>query len=296
MKRTTTWILYIAYALLLTGVFLYLLFPAEAVKSYITYQVSRARTDVSVVIGGVKPAFPPGLTFREAQVAQGADPLVRLTAVKVMPELTTLLRPRVAVDFDGDLYGGELSGQAVILKPGSSAEASREGISDLTAALSGVRIGDISILRQRIPDYRLSGLLNAGVDYHRKPDGESGEMTVTVADLTVELVTPLFNLAKLTFQSVTARAVLGPNREIRIEECVLKGPQINGTLSGTIALRNPPPKSILNLSGSIVPHSSFLASLGSGFPASLLLRRQSDKGEIPFRIGGTIDNPAFSML
>jgi hypothetical protein len=59
-----------------------------------------------------------------------------------------------------------------------------------------------------------------------------------------------------------------------------------------INLRNPSENSILNLSGTLRPHPSLIAKMGS--MASLLFQKKQGS-EFPFKNTGTIGNPKFSL-
>jgi type II secretion system protein N len=143
----------------------------------------------------------------------------------------------------------------------------------------------------------VSGRLNGVVSYSVAEAGEKGDIRLALTDLAVRPQSPLFNITEVTFNQVQAEAVLGAGRRLEIRKCNLAGPQLNGAISGAIRLANDPAQSALDLTGSVKPHPGFLAEIGQGFPASLLLKNRSGgASEISFRIRGTIENPAFSLL
>lgn len=285
--------LYALYTLVVTGVFLYYLFPSESVRAFVGYQVNRADPSLELTIESVTPTLPPGLTFRSALLFQRSEPVAAASRLKVTPALTTLFGPEIALGFKGEVYGGALTGNMVLDR---TKQRSEPPVRALTANIVGLQVGRLHALR-RVPGYDVSGTLNGAVSYRRTDDGENGDIRLALTDLTVRPETPLFNITDVTFNQVQAEAVLEPGRRLEIRQCTLAGPQVNGTLSGAIRVADDPGQSALDLTGTLKPHPGFLAEIGQGFPASLLLKNRSGgAGGISFRIRGTIQNPAFSLL
>ena len=63
---------------------------------------------------------------------------------------------------------------------------------------------------------------------------------------------------------------------------------MDGTMSGTITLKNPFKDSVLNLSGAITPRPLLLENLSKIFPVN---RKKMEQGAIHITIGGTFDKP-----
>ena len=85
------------------------------------------------------------------------------------------------------------------------------------------------------------------------------------------------------------------DRRIRISRLSVKGQEVNGNATGTIVLREPFDASALNISGQILPHPSFIRDLAGMIPAGMISEKTISGGGIPFRISGTLANPAFSL-
>ncbi len=283
--------LYALYTLAVTGIFLYYLFPSESVRAYVRYKVHQADPSLELTIGGAAPTLPPGLTFRSALLSQEAEPLAGAETLKVTPALTTLFGPEITLGFKGEVYGGALKGDLVLDRTQKRPDPP---VRALTANIVGLQVGRVHAL-ERVSDYTVSGSLNGAVSYQNTDEGEKGDLRLALTDLTVRPRTPLFNITDLTFNQVQAEAILTPGRRVEIRQCTLAGPQVNGTLSGSIRVASNPARSVLDLTGNLKPHPSFLAEISKGFPASLLLKNRSG-GDISFRIRGTIDNPSFSLL
>lgn len=287
--------LYALYTLVVTGVFLYYLFPSDSVRSYVAYQIHQADPTLEMTIDSAAPMLPPGLTFRSALLFRNAEPLVGAARLNVTPALTTLFGPEITLAFKGEMYEGALKGNMALDR---TTQRPDPPVRALDATISGLQVGQLHALRQ-VPDYTVSGRLNGVVSYRLTGDGETGNIRLALTDLAVRPRTPVFNITEVVFNQVQVEAILAPGRRLEIRKCSLAGPQVNGALSGAIQVANDPALSTLDLTGSLTPHPGFLADLGKEFPASLLFGNRSGKGggnEISFRIRGTIGNPAFSLL
>jgi type II secretion system protein N len=85
-------------------------------------------------------------------------------------------------------------------------------------------------------------------------------------------------------------------RRIDLTHAELKGPNIYGTLTGTISIRRAFMDSGLNLKGTVDPSQSFLeSSEGSSVTVKLLGQSLGD-GPLSFRVRGTFKNPRFDLI
>jgi type II secretion system protein N len=115
-----------------------------------------------------------------------------------------------------------------------------------------------------------------------------------MSECRVELQVPLINLIELAFINIEADIGF-KNRQFQINQCLFKGQQMDGKLSGTITLKNPPGESLLNLTGMIKPHHFFLADLRKSLPANFIPKKRPGSSGFPVRIMGTIEKPGFSL-
>lgn len=94
------------------------------------------------------------------------------------------------------------------------------------------------------------------------------------------------------FESITANATMN-NQKIQINECVIKGKQADGRISGSVNLKNPFGKSVLDLTVTVKPHHLLIENLQNIFPVKSFLK--TGKGDITIRLCGDIDQPGFSL-
>jgi len=104
------------------------------------------------------------------------------------------------------------------------------------------------------------------------------------------LAISFINLGQANFSEINIDATLN-QQDLSVNQFTLKGMQIDGQLSGTITLKDPIYKSVLNLRGMIQLHPKFLQTL----PSNLIPGKLYGKNGLPFSISGTFDKPDFSI-
>ncbi len=289
-------LLYSIYILAVSAFFIYLLFPSDAVKKYIAFKINEANPDYSITIDRIKPDFPPGLKFYGVNLSHKNNPAITAEWMKIAPRLLTLFRPKMAFSFKGRLYEGMTEGEAFITK--SDTEKSVVTEVTINANLSALEMKDMHGI-QDPSKYKLSGILDGKITYSRKKSDETVDAKLTASGCDIKMLSPIspemgflasvFSVDSLAFKSIDADLEIKNNKKIQIKEFVIKGNQISGNISGTVDLKTPWDRSVLNLAGAIRPYPSFLASLGKA--ATLLFKKPPGENGFPFKIGGTFKRP-----
>ena len=275
-------LLYFMYIIVVTALFIYYLFPSDAVKKYIAFNLNRANPELNITIDNIKPVFPPGLRLYNVSLYRLSNLLLEAKQIKITPGLLSLFRPKTTFFFKAEAYEGLLEGRADIM-------ANKLMIN---ADLSGVRTKDMSVV-QNLSNRKISGMLSGKVTYtgNREFAG-TVNAKLTLSNCEVELLTPVFNLESFSFESIVAEVAMN-NQKIQINECIIKGDQADGMISGSVNLKNPLGKSVLDLTGTIKPHHLLINNLQKSFPVKSLLK--TGKSGLPIRLYGTIDQPGFSL-
>ena len=270
------------YIIVVTALFIYYLFPSDAVKKYIAFNLNRANPELNITIDNIKPVFPPGLRLYNVSLYRLSNLLLEAKQIKITPGLLSLFRPKTTFFFKAEAYEGLLEGRADIM-------ANKLMIN---ADLSGVRTKDMSVV-QNLSNRKISGMLSGKVTYtgNREFAG-TVNAKLTLSNCEVELLTPVFNLESFSFESIVAEVAMN-NQKIQINECIIKGDQADGMISGSVNLKNPLGKSVLDLTGTIKPHHLLINNLQKSFPVKSLLK--TGKSGLPIRLYGTIDQPGFSL-
>ena len=282
MKNAGKWLLCSIYIIVVGVFFIYYLFPSDAVKKYIAFNLNRANTELNITIDNIKPVFPPGLRLYNVSLYRLSNLLLEAKQIKITPGLLSLFRPKTTFFFKAEAYEGILEGRADIM-------ANKLMIN---ADLSGVRTKDMSVV-QNLANRKISGMLSGKVRYSGNREfAGTVNAKLTLLNCEVELLTPVFNLESFSFESIAADVTIN-NRKIQINECIIKGNQADGEISGSVNLKNPLGKSFLNLTGTIKPHHLLIENLQKSFPVKSLLK--TGKSGLPISLYGTIDQPGFSL-
>ena len=287
MKLTKKTLSYSAYIVGITVFFLYTLFPSDAVRDYVIYEITRGNPDVRVTIDRVSPVLPPGIKLHEVGIAHRNRAIVDLDNVKITPGLLSLFSSTKTARFHGRVHGGTVNGWARVDSRENQQAEKIEG------TLSGVQVQGIPALKH-LGAYKISG--NLGGDFTIDGTGPHRAMTgnLILADCRIDFDQPLIGQSSLKFNSINADLILNKGRLV-IKKFSARGKQLNADISGTIALNRGGRRNALNLKGSVTPHHGFLAEIGNNIPAGLLQQKKAGTATVPFIIGGTLEAPEFKL-
>jgi type II secretion system protein N len=286
MSNTRKWLPYFLFIIGVTAFFIYYLFPSDKIKTYITVHFNKTYPGITIAVDHVTPAFPPGLRLYNVNFYHAHDPLFRMEQIKIAPGLLSLFRSKIIFFFKGSAYTGILEGKGEFTK--NTPEVMIDG------KLSGIRIKEISAIKDVI-GRNITGVLDGDFTYrNKKESGNDLKAELIISNGQLELVTPLLQLESLAFKKITAELAL-KNMNLNIKKCIITGDQMDGSISGSVTLKNTPGQSYLKLSGTIKPHPLFLEKLGNDFSANLLPRKIFGKNDVHIRIYGTLDNPRFFL-
>lgn len=279
-----SWVWYGLYTAAVLFFFLYFLFPSEAIETYLISTLRKQRPNGTLTIGRIVPALPPGVKASPVSYFEGGPVELALESVHIVPEIRTIFSTSPAFSIRGSGYGGRVTGRVALDAQGR--------VSDLHAELSDLQMNAMAAL-QRISGRNIAGTLSGTIDV-RKTDG-AARLTADLAAerFRMDLGIPGVSLKELTFSEANAKLTGGGGEGLRIESLAAKGSQVNGDLSGTIRWMAPFEKSLLDMTGTVRPHPSFISGLGSGLAA--LFQHRGGNNAFPFVIKGTIEAPEFSL-
>jgi len=288
MSPGKTRFLYFLYIVSLTIFFLYWLFPDRAVRSYLGFRLKSAHPDFNLTAVQAKPTFPPGLKLETMNISHKNMPIVDMTEFKIRPDLRSLFSPGNTFLFAADLYGGTIKGRLDWVQDASNPKFS------MSSDLAGIQIGSSNALEHLIRR-KISGIL-AGTLQFESPTGKGGVVSagLNLSDCKIEVMASVFGMDHLSFNDIFVDITADGNN-VRVKTGAIRGNQLDGKFNGTVVLKDPVGKSILNLSGSFRPHHQFLADLSKRLPVNLLSKKRADNSEFPIQIAGTFDNPILSL-
>lgn len=283
-------ILYFVYICAATIFFLYFLFPSDKVKHLLEAQIQKAYPEYGMSADRIQPTFPPGLRFDKLEISYKNDLWIETENMKVTPDYLTIFAPEKAIDFRGTLYEGEMVGSVGISKEQGTYQYS------VAAKISDIDIAAIQRL-QEISGRAISGILDAVLQINTLREVERKiVIQLQLANCEIELTNPLFNLSfkRLSFGNIDAELTIGKG-SLQLKQCRAAGKQIDGNLAGTILIKDPIGKSILNLRGNIKPNHTIMASVKKLLPGNLLQAKAGADQGFPIKLYGTIEKPKFSL-
>ena len=283
MNSTKKWIAGAAYILLVAGLFLYLLFPSDAVKSYVRYRLAALAPGTDFAIAGVKPGFPPSLVFSDVNFKYRNQPYISADRLTFLPAYRALFKRRIAFRFNAKMYGGRMDGST------DMAPADNSGQLKTHLAFANIRLDDIPILKN-LAKYHITGVAAGHIEYLGPTSGNgTGTAKIRITNCGVKLDPPIFGIPQITFDLADADMAL-KNRQLNVKALNIKGHDLSGNITGTIFLTDPIGNSRIQLNGKIIPHPALLKNIGALFP-----RQYLKEGGIPFRIYGTVNQMNYSL-
>jgi type II secretion system protein N len=275
----------------ITGVFAYSQFPSDIVQKYLVAGIAKADKNLHLKAERAGLSFPPGLKLQGVTIEYPSLP-EKLNAeyIKVSAGILSLITMNPEVKISSGIFGGKVTGTAIV-------EGGKK-IKSGECEISGLKIENIAdLVSDIISGYSLTGVLS-GKGSWSDADKAGGNGTITINNLVITLDTPFFSVLEgATFNEVVADLVYTGSR-LQIKKCEIKGLETDGSITGSITVRDPIDRSILSLAGVIAPKRAFLEELDKRIPVSietLIGKNRYQKGTIPFRLTGKINDPKFSM-
>ncbi len=295
MIRPLKWMGYVFFAVVVSGLFLYLCFPSDAVCQFLEKSASRAAPALSVDIGRVRPAFPFGFVAEQTALMhreQPGFPLFKAASFVLMPSVqNTFMLKRPAFRFDCRAYGGTVEGIVVFGSFGLKRPF------QTNVKLDGLRLGLYAFLKEKL-GRTCTGTMSGTLSYlssSNKGGRGSGKGVFSVVNGSVRFAQPFFGAESLDFDRIDIELVLN-DQTVSLEHFVLKGKQLEGTGSGTIQLNPVVERSALNLTLLIKPLSD-LAGMNEGLvdTARFFLKRLG-QDHVTVHVGGTIAQPRINFV
>ena len=287
IKSTKNRLLLILYVIIVLVFFLYRGFPADSLKNYVAHRLSQISPQIEVTIDRIAPAIPPGFRLYNVDLYHQQQVWGRFDSIKIRPHLFSLLGSTKAFSFTADAYAGKIEGDAEIEINSPMAQMA------VDAKLFDIEVQDVEAI-QLVSEHDVSGILNGTFTYEAQARNQNLKGNLSLSDVRVELTIPIFNQGYLTFNDVTADVAL-KNNNLTIQNCRLKGKQLDASVSGSIRLNRGFSQGVLNLDAMVSPHHMLLAAVKESLPFSFLKGAGDKNKGFNFKIRGTTDAPQFSL-
>ena len=291
VNNAKRYFLYASYIIAVFIFFLYILFPSDAVKKYIENRLGGINPDLAILIDHINPAFPPGVRLNTVSFYYIRSLMLDAETIKIVPGFFSLFSSNTTFSFKGVVYDGIINGKADI--------GNNTGHIKMDANLSGIQIEDIPALENLAgiekEKYEVAGILNGIINYSNSKDsGRVMEAKLGISDCRVKLKDPVFNHENFTFSKVETDLATARKR-LQIKNCTIEGDKVNASFTGSIHTKKNLGASTLNLNGEIKLKPLFFQNSNKNVLASIFSEKMSGNNSFFLKIGGTFNNPEFTL-
>jgi type II secretion system protein N len=284
---------YTLYGILVFAFLVYLQFPYDLVRSRLL-SLLKTRTDVQVSLGHIAPALPLDIAFKGLQVSTVVNTqsvtMLAIEELRTRPQVLPLVRGDMGMHFQAALYGGKMTGHAMI---------EGNGIGDRKLAVRA-RLEELDV-QQYTPllilyNVKCRGKLEGEVAlnslFNQWIEGK-GETSFVVKNGEVEGIKIVnVTLPTLPYDEFKGDLLLDEGK-LTLKLLELRGKEINAEVKGTITLVDPLPISTLNLTVRVRASGALGQQVT---PLLTLLKVPRDRqGFLLFRVSGTVQEPRLSL-
>ena len=244
LKKKTLW--FTVYGILITILFLYLLFPVELVKNKL--EDSTNSPDFIVKSGSLQPSLPLGIKIKNVTISSTYPPNVffRGELLDLQFNLLSIFRKHTYVDLSGKAYGGNFDGRIGLISlakvyPPAEGKLNFQNIDLGKYTLIGSELGRGITGKVRGNLIYITDEISKGINCN---------LALFLTNGTYPLAEPFLGVTRIDFDHGEIRAQL-KNGNIKLEKLEILGPRINCFLSGEITPSADSKNSRLNLNGVI---------------------------------------------
>ncbi|MEE4242844.1 MAG: type II secretion system protein GspN [Desulfopila sp.] len=286
-KETIYWLAVVLYGVLLTGVLLYLRFPASEFRQLCCAMIEETVPGVNCSIGSIRYGFPGTLFFEDFQLrGDGAAEVVlfedpRLAVKPVWPDFIGTFA------VESSAFGGQHS---VKLKSSSQAD---------TLELTDLKIENLDLARltymERELDRKVSGILTAGGSVVFTKSGFellSGSGDVRISRGAFALHRPILGLDTMDLDTGFLKFVLQDKR-LEITDGTFSNNKLSAVFSGEVQLLEPWLAAEISVKGELSPLPPLYQENRQLQAIVTRMLKQRNTKMLPFTVGGTVGRPTF---
>ena len=271
LKKKALW--FTLYGILITVIFLYLLFPSDIVRSRLEEAVNAS--GFILKMEKLRPSLPCGLKMKDITIssASSADSSFQGDLLDVQLNPLSFFQKHTSLGLSGRAYGGKFDGR-VLLASLSQMYPPKEG----KLNFQNIDLAGSAFIKTLLAK-EITGRAKGNLSYisAQEISGKgSGTIALLITKGTYPLAEPFLGLKRIEFDRGEIKAQLN-NGSLKMEKLEIAGNQINCFLKGEITLADDFKMSQLNLNG-------VMEILGQ------------NKAKMNVTIGGTLANPIFRYI
>lgn len=271
LKKKILW--FTLYGIFITVVFLYLLFPADIVKSSLEDALNSSHLILKTE--SLKPSLPLGVKLKDITISSSSMNIIYFHGDLLDLQFSpfSFFQKNKTIGLSGKAYGGNFAGR-IGLASFSNIGPPEEG----NLKLQNIDLGKYDFIKTLLGK-EVTGKANGSLIYTSTNAGgnnASGTIALILTKGSYSLAEPFLGVKRIEFDRGEIKAQF-KNGSLKMEKLEISGPQINCFLKGDITLFETFKNNQLNLTGTI-------EILGN------------NKAKMNVTIGGTIANPIFRYI
>lgn len=258
------------YGILITVVFLYLLFPADIVKNKLENALNSSGFILKTE--SLRSSFPFGIKMKNLSVSSqfSTHAYFQANLFDLQFNPISFFQKKQYISMSGKAYGGIFSGRFG-LASFSKIYPPEEG----NFRIQDIDLGQYSFIKT-LMGREITGRASGNWTFNKATDGySSGTIDLILNKGTFALVEPFIGLSRIDFNRCDIKASI-KNGNLTLEKMEISGPQLDCSFNGDVTLADDFKNSQLNLSGEIVIAEK--------------------KVKMKINIGGTLANPLLRYM
>ncbi|HDI60390.1 MAG TPA: type II secretion system protein GspN [Desulfobacteraceae bacterium] len=280
-------ILYAAYLVAITVVWLYVQFPAGTIRAYAIQKTASLVPGLAMTVDSVDLDFPLAVRFEDVSLSYRGDLALGLSWVEWRPGWKSLIPRRIDVDFETKIDKGRIQGRLELTR------APEWAPKRFQLELEAVQLADLPILARQI-GRKISGRCGGEMVYDKENGNARFQAELFLENGQIEIRQPMIKRSALSFSRIDSE-IEARGRSVNLRRIAWQGAEIDGEASGTIALKAPLATSELEIRGEAKPHSRFLTELRQTLPERLM-PKPGPGGRYKVQLTGTVTKPHYRLL
>ncbi|GAB6193553.1 hypothetical protein JCM39068_33040 [Desulfocastanea catecholica] len=279
--------MYVAYAVMLTALLLYVRFPGEKFKDYCEKRIERLLPGSACTIEEIAYRFPSSAALAKIHITRtidGQDNDMIVERLSITPEPLQFWR---AYTLHGEMYSGSFTASLDV-------DSRRQQFHLRDIHVEGLEVEKLAE-SIGLADRKISGIFAFKGNYQaasNQPSDGVGTGDVEVVSGSIGLLQPILALSTIEFEKLIV-GVSRQNGVIQFIDGELLGKEISADFAGEMRLTSPLLQSSILLNGHLAPDEVFLRNhpREQQFVQRLLQRYKVTV--LPFKVGGTVQSPLF---
>ncbi len=284
-KEIVYWALCLLYGAVLTGVLLYIRFPAEKFHRYCERIIEEKIPVISCSIAKIKYKFPLQIIFEDFQLKnkEGEKKLIYED-----PQLSfqpTWDNPIQIFDIESSAYGGKHRGKL---------QLNEKTLSFSDVEIKGVNLEQISFFQEKL-DRKVSGFLDLSGTAKIKTDKlrlVAAQGVASVNEGEFALKKPVLGLNTLELKESSVNFNLQKDK-IELLKGKVTNSQLDASFDGNIGIATPWLSSSMSVKGGIVPHTPLFQRQKQLKAIVSRMQKKYNAQSLPYHVDGTIIRPTF---